>query len=351
MAKTIAAIAMTCLLMSAVAQAGNTVVTLTFGGVTRSSILHVPAGYDSNKAYPLMLVFHGVNGSGGQMENMTGLDDIADSDDFFVAYPESVGAAWVLSGTPNDAQFSLALMQAIESAYHIDPTRIYAVGYSEGAGPAQLIAFCYPTSIAGIGNVGQNLNKYSQTGCTSNMPVTAVLFHGTADPKSPYNGYPVGIYSAMETATIWARISGCTNAANPSSSTYPDRLNTGPSVTDTLYTFSGCANGTEVAFYSITGGGHTWPGGTQIGKPDSQLGPTSLRTDASEILWETLSQHRSTASFAGVCGSANGVATFAAPSGDLCQIGIASAVSGGLRWSWTCSGYNGGAAARCSAPR
>lgn len=52
----------------------------------------------------------------------------------------------------------------------------------------------------------------------------------------------------------------------------------------------------------------------------------------------------------GVCGSANGVGVTSAPSSNLCSTGTATAVSGSGPWSWNCNGVNGGTNASCSAP-
>ena len=56
---------------------------------------------------------------------------------------------------------------------------------------------------------------------------------------------------------------------------------------------------------------------------------------------------------AGVCGTANGVATLAAPSANLCSAGTASAVdSSATAFTWTCLGQHSGAdSGQCSAPR
>jgi hypothetical protein len=56
---------------------------------------------------------------------------------------------------------------------------------------------------------------------------------------------------------------------------------------------------------------------------------------------------------AGVCGTADGVATLAAPSANLCSTGTASAVDGSATaFTWTCLGQHGGAdSGQCSAPR
>lgn len=49
----------------------------------------------------------------------------------------------------------------------------------------------------------------------------------------------------------------------------------------------------------------------------------------------------------GVCGSSNGATLFSAPTTNLCNIGIASAVSDTGPWTWTCNGNNGGNNASC----
>ena len=54
----------------------------------------------------------------------------------------------------------------------------------------------------------------------------------------------------------------------------------------------------------------------------------------------------------GACGSANGVASFVAPSSNLCGAGTATAVSSAddRFFAWSCNGSNGGTTASCSAP-
>ncbi|TAG78985.1 MAG: hypothetical protein EAZ24_01695 [Burkholderiales bacterium] len=54
----------------------------------------------------------------------------------------------------------------------------------------------------------------------------------------------------------------------------------------------------------------------------------------------------------GVCGSANGVASFVAPSANLCASGTASAVTSTVsQFSWSCAGLNTGTTSSCTAPR
>jgi hypothetical protein len=51
----------------------------------------------------------------------------------------------------------------------------------------------------------------------------------------------------------------------------------------------------------------------------------------------------------GACGSSNGANLSSIPSGNLCSVGTASAVSGTGPWAWTCAGANGGSTSNCLA--
>jgi outer membrane protein OmpA-like peptidoglycan-associated protein len=53
----------------------------------------------------------------------------------------------------------------------------------------------------------------------------------------------------------------------------------------------------------------------------------------------------------GSCGMANGMGMEQAPVADLCVNGTPSRVNGGGPWTWACSGFNGGKAAACIAPK
>jgi len=48
--------------------------------------------------------------------------------------------------------------------------------------------------------------------------------------------------------------------------------------------YTHCEEGAEVEFYTVYGGGHTWPGGSGI--PEWIAGPTTQAIDASEMMWE-----------------------------------------------------------------
>lgn len=267
---------------------------LTFGGAKRSYILHIPTGYTTGKKYPLMLSYHGDGGTGKGQEEKTGFDAIADANGFLVAYPDSNptyrdGKQWMLAGSGNDIEFSKALIAAIEAKYTIDSSRVYVSGFSMGAGMAQAMACAATSLVAGLGYSSNELGPAKAEQCHPSVPIAVVAFHGTADPVSNYNGgnYKGGnTYSAQQTAQFWATADGC--PATPATTQIPDTLSDGSKVTDTKQTWSPCKGGTSVTFYTIEGGGHAWPGSSDVGK----YGPASTRVDASQVIWDTLSPMR-----------------------------------------------------------
>ena len=54
--------------------------------------------------------------------------------------------------------------------------------------------------------------------------------------------------------------------------------------------YRGCADDADVVFYTIEGGGHTWPGGPPF--PEWLLGKTTQNIDATREMWAFFSQHR-----------------------------------------------------------
>ena len=269
---------------------------LAYGGVSRTYILHIPANYDPSKSYPLLMVFHGTAGSGAGMERNTQFNTTADQNGFFVAYPDSIGAQWVLAGSNNDLTFNMNVINAIESTYSINKARVVVSGYSQGGGMARQLACDYTSTFAGVATISENFNANSESGCHPSKPIPAVLFHGTADPISPYDGGTNGLggattYSAQVTAQFWATNNGC--SGSPSTTAIPDTLDNGTPVTGTKQTWTGCASGAGVTFYTIMGGGHTWPGSTtDSGKVFNgiSLGPVSQDINADQIIWQTLMQ-------------------------------------------------------------
>ena len=54
--------------------------------------------------------------------------------------------------------------------------------------------------------------------------------------------------------------------------------------------YTSCAGDAAVVLYTITGGGHTWPGGKPL--PEWFVGPTSPSIDATGLMWAFFRKHQ-----------------------------------------------------------
>lgn len=189
---------------------------------SRDYKLWVSSGYRKEKAVPLVLMLHGCMQKPEDLATASGMNDLADANNFLVVYPQQVAAANPLScwnwfepkhqaRDAGEPSLIAAVIQDLRSAYSIDNKRIYVVGISAGGAMAVVMAASYPDLFAGLGVIAgeeykagttveaglasmkaggpdpnqQGLLAYqamqkSLSGSKKRMPVIA--FHGTKDP-------------------------------------------------------------------------------------------------------------------------------------------------------------------------
>ena len=88
---------------------GTTILTSSFGGVSRTAIVHVPTGYAPPRPVALVVNMHGSDSTAAQQEALTGMDATADADTFLVVYPQAVlRAARATTGTSPASPCSVA---------------------------------------------------------------------------------------------------------------------------------------------------------------------------------------------------------------------------------------------------
>src|SRR3989475_7914632 len=90
-----------------------------------------------------------------------------------------------------DVRFISALIDTLEAAYNIDPTRIYANGLSAGGGMAFVLSCTLSDRIAAVGLVAA-AQPLDWSRCTDQRPVPVIAVHGDADPIRPDQGGPSG---------------------------------------------------------------------------------------------------------------------------------------------------------------
>ncbi len=273
-------------------------VELPVAGQVRMFLVHVPAGADPARPAPLVLGFHGGMAPARSMVGLTGLDRWADRAGFFAVYPQGLARHWNDGRSPalrlpDDVAFVRAVLAWMEREYRIDRRRVYATGMSNGAFFCQRLACEMADGIAAVASVAGPMATPVLASCRPVRPVPVLLFHGTADPVVAYGGGRVrGLHGGANapvdaTAELWARLDGCPGAAVET--VLPDaRPADGTHVRRALW--SGCAQGAQVALYTIDHGGHTWPGGPQY-LPAFLIGKTSRAIDATAVLWDFFRRH------------------------------------------------------------
>ena len=259
-----------------------------FGG--RSYLLKRPNN-DGRTAAPLILDFHGLRSTAFTQAVYGRMSDTGAARGFIVVEPESVPArrGWKLPGMRDgteDIAYVRTLLDHLESTLCVDTSREYATGMSNGAGLATALICGLDGRLAGVAPVaGLNLARP----CEGAPPTTIVAFHGTADRIVPYRGgepfsgdrrqIPAwmrpsdGVFAlpaVPDLATRWARAFGCGTGSHHT---------TGPI---TRLTHPGCRGGVRVDLYTVTDGGHTWPGSLPLG-----IGSTTTRIDATKIILDT----------------------------------------------------------------
>ncbi|MCQ0005527.1 alpha/beta hydrolase family esterase [Actinomadura madurae] len=166
----------------------------------REYLLHVPAEVSDGTwkdgrpedPPPLVIALHGGLANMGKMRSLTGFDEQSDEHGFLVAYPDGFMTTWNAGaccgaakiGNIDDVGFLTKLIDKVTGAGLADPKRVYVTGFSNGAGMAYRMACERPGKVAGIGVVEGAL----VTECDPDRPVSAMIFHGTADRNVPFNG-------------------------------------------------------------------------------------------------------------------------------------------------------------------
>lgn len=248
----------------------------------RQYSLYVPESYDGSTAYPLVISYHGFGGTPAQQMAVTGMNAVADTAGFLVAYPLALEVTNPLSGargrgwnvvefidsTYSDTDFTANMIAHIAEDYTIDANRIHATGWSFGSEMALSLACELPNTIASVAGVAEQLAEFIKEDCKPGRPYALLTMHGTNDALIPFNGGFGFWTSADRTPSHFAGLNRCDDGAIV---TELPNINPTDNSTVTLYEYSNCEEEVEVRFYQINGGGHSWPGGDGVGTVNQDI--------------------------------------------------------------------------------
>lgn len=207
--------------------------TIQSGGMNREYILRVPDDYDSSHPYRLVIAYHWLSGNAEQVANgggggstddpYYGLWDLAENSTIFVA-PEGLDAGWANTGD-RDIALTDAILDEIENDLCIDKTRIFATGFSYGAGMSYAIACSRADVFRGVAlYAGAQLS-----GCNGGTtPIAYFHAHGVNDSV-------LNISQGRGLRDHFVEVNGCT----PQTPSDP----AGNSGTHSCTSYEGCSEG------------------------------------------------------------------------------------------------------------
>ena len=273
--------------------AGTTAHSIESAGIERCYFLFTPDDYDPSVPVPLIISYHGFLSNPNSQAMITGWNQLAEEENFLVVYPQgkkfpqrwNSGSTWTDSDV-DDVQFFRDILDDVAENRNFDPSRVYVNGFSNGGGMTVLIGCEEADRVAAAGTVAAAVVEWED--CAPSRPLPMIAFHGTGDPVVNYDGLgmqyellrfgsrltkaPSEFIGAEEWTARWASANNC----NP----IPEEIPVVDDVSGVEYVE--CDEDAGVMFYTIDGGGHTWPGGFPI----LITGKTSNTIDATREMWD-----------------------------------------------------------------
>jgi poly(3-hydroxybutyrate) depolymerase len=193
-------------------------VSLTVNGVPRTYVLDAPASAftssDAGCGARMLIGLHGAGDTALNFLEYTQLISAAAAQGFIVAAPQAFNGGWYLTktegwtsldGNPtslqNDVAFVLQIISDTSNTYNVDPTRIYACGWSRGGGFTGVLATASgnPAPITGLVDAGY-VSPFAAYGISAGYDYFGGMLafdasspqnpiwemHGTADTNVPF---------------------------------------------------------------------------------------------------------------------------------------------------------------------
>lgn len=227
---------------------------LEVAGSLRKYVLDLP---EREGLHPLVLAFHGWGGDPEQLEGTTRIVQRAVARGWIVARPIGTNKSFA-AGTccgeavdlaVDDVGFARTLVSALEREACVDPSRVYATGFSNGGFLSHRLACEAPEVFAAVASVAGPLG----VPCHPDRAVPVMHVHGKQDGIVPFAGNSAKAWrSVASTIETWTTIDGCT-----------------PGASEELYAKGSarcvrngaCKDGSEVVLCRDDVAAHTWPGG------------------------------------------------------------------------------------------
>lgn len=207
---------------------------LTSDGVSRSYWVELPANYDANKPYPVIIGLHWRGGSAADVYGWNaflGLKPLYGNNAIFIA-PQGLDAGWANTGD-RDIRFLRAMIGQVQQSLCTDTQRVFATGFSFGGMMSNAIGCQMGDIVRAIAPMASSL----WSGCAqSTHRVAAVFFHAQDDNTVPYS-------AGEEARNTFIARNSCSATATPVGS-------------NGCVEYQGCSAGKPVVWCGAPTGGH-----------------------------------------------------------------------------------------------
>lgn len=249
------------------------------GDTVRKYMVYRPSSVPRSAPAKVVLAFHGFMSDPAGLRWLTKPDKWADKHKYLMIYPKAVKGSFNAgkgSGTSksgvDELAFIDALMKRAEKLHNANLSRLYVLGFSNGAQMAALAMCRRAKSLAGMAMVAHSLNIAN---CKPATPVPSVLIRGAKDPFVPFSGGGrYGLKSHADTVKSLQKYLGLSAEKNEVSVNLPTiRCRDYPKKSSSR--LRSC-----VGFED----GHTWPGGTKF-QPE-KFGKTNTQVSGYELIFK-----------------------------------------------------------------
>ncbi|NUN50753.1 MAG: dienelactone hydrolase family protein [Candidatus Brocadiae bacterium] len=277
-------------------------------GLDRRFLLHVPLRYDGKSPVPVVVMLHGGGGTGKGAIEETGWDRKAEAEGFLAVFPDATrpdpakppqfsanpqiwndgsGRFHAGAGDVSDVAYLAAVLDDLEAAFAVDRRRVYVTGFSNGASMAFRAAAELSDRFAAVAPAAGALWPAE---LKLDRPVPLLYITGTADtlnplegggPRPAAGGPAIGGREKPPVRDSIARWAAAVGAPEKPTATASE---------DGVATESRAAPGRDVVLVTVEGMGHTWAGGKNL-LPESLVGKTSDRLNATDAIWEFFAAH------------------------------------------------------------
>ena len=241
------------------------------GGFLRDYIYFKPSSAPEN--CPLVFVCHGYTGTAQDIMNYSHFNDLAIEYGFAVCYPQgiqdsggntffNVGYDFQNNETVDDVAYLEDLINLFSTDGSVDPNEVFCTGMSNGGDFCYLLACEASESFRGVAPISGMIMQDIMDNCAPSQNVGILEIHGTQDNVTYYNGDynnqdGWGAYPSIP-ATIDFFVDLYDLGLNATGNFPNISSNDGSTVSYQKYGVEDeCA---KVWLYTVSGGGHDWPG-------------------------------------------------------------------------------------------